>query len=115
MLRAGAFGSVGKTRDEVIVLGSLDGKEWREYEFKGKPGDVNRRPIVSAPYHLRLDWQIWSACDALAAVELLRLRRFAAFQNFQQNPWLLHLVRQIRCSFTHPSRTAADGQIDGER
>jgi hypothetical protein len=33
--------------------------EWREYEFRGKPGDVHRRPPQVAPYHLRLDWLMW--------------------------------------------------------
>ena len=34
---------------------------WREYEFKGKPGDPMRRPPQVAPYHLRLDWLMWFA------------------------------------------------------
>lgn len=55
----GAFGSVTKTRHEVVIEG-FDG-EWREYEFKGKPGDVRRRPGQFAPYHLRLDWLMWFA------------------------------------------------------
>ncbi len=33
--------------------------EWKEYEFKGKPGDPRRTPPTVAPYHLRLDWQMW--------------------------------------------------------
>jgi hypothetical protein len=55
----GAFGSVTKERLEVIVEGSDDGVEWREYEFKGKPGNPRRRPPQVAPYHLRLDWLMW--------------------------------------------------------
>jgi hypothetical protein len=60
----GAFGSVSRQRDEVIVEGTdattLDaGTSWREYEFKGKPGDVRRLPRQFAPYHLRLDWLMW--------------------------------------------------------
>jgi hypothetical protein len=56
----GAFGSVTRIRHEVIVEGAceLDGP-WREYEFKGKPGDPTRRPPQVAPYHLRLDWLLW--------------------------------------------------------
>ncbi|MGW9310271.1 lipase maturation factor family protein [Saccharomonospora azurea] len=60
----GAFGSVTRDRYEVIVEGtdadalSAD-TVWREYEFKGKPGDPYRRPPQVAPYHLRLDWQLW--------------------------------------------------------
>jgi len=59
----GAFGSVGRTRYEVVVEGAADeaaaDDEWREYPFKGKPGDPGRRPPQVAPYHHRLDWQIW--------------------------------------------------------
>jgi Lipase maturation factor len=60
----GAFGTVSRQRDEVIVEGtdasSIDaGATWREYEFKGKPGDVRRLPPQYAPYHLRLDWLMW--------------------------------------------------------
>jgi hypothetical protein len=60
----GAFGSVTRHRDEAIVEGTDDphpGPDtvWREYEFRGKPGDVNRRPPQVAPYHLRLDWLMW--------------------------------------------------------
>lgn len=59
----GAFGTVTKRRIEMVVEGSLtedpeDG-DWREYGFKGKPGDVYRLPRQWAPYHLRLDWLMW--------------------------------------------------------
>ncbi|MEU5841941.1 lipase maturation factor family protein [Rhodococcus sp. NPDC047139] len=62
----GAFGSVTRTRREVIVEGTTDSVAtpatvWCEYEFKGKPGDVRRRPRQYAPYHLRLDWLMWFA------------------------------------------------------
>jgi hypothetical protein len=59
----GAFGTVGRTRYEVVVEGAPDeaaaDDEWREYGFKGKPGDPSRVPRQIAPYHHRLDWQIW--------------------------------------------------------
>lgn len=55
----GAFGSVTKERYEVIVEGSRDGAEWKEYEFRAKPGDPAHRPPQVAPYHLRLDWLMW--------------------------------------------------------
>ena len=62
----GAFGSITRVRYEVIVEGTEDAHigantEWREYEFKGKPGDTRRRPSQFAPYHLRLDWLMWFA------------------------------------------------------
>jgi hypothetical protein len=55
----GAFGSITRERYEVVVEGSLDGVHWREYGFKGKPGDPQRMPRQFAPYHLRLDWMMW--------------------------------------------------------
>jgi hypothetical protein len=60
----GAFGSVTKVRYEVILEGTMDAvpgedADWREYEFKGKPGDPARMPPQFAPYHLRLDWLMW--------------------------------------------------------
>jgi hypothetical protein len=60
----GAFGTVTKQRIEIAVEGTLaaepdDTAEWREYGFRGKPGDVRRIPRQWAPYHLRLDWLMW--------------------------------------------------------
>jgi hypothetical protein len=62
----GAFGGITRVRREVIIEGTDDttiteSTRWREYEFKGKPGDVYRRPPQVAPYHLRLDWLMWFA------------------------------------------------------
>ncbi len=62
----GAFGSVTKERYEVVIEGTDDAvltpqTQWREYEFKGKPTDLKRRPPQIAPYHLRLDWLMWFA------------------------------------------------------
>jgi hypothetical protein len=55
----GAFGSISRTREEVILEGTSDETAWAEYEFKGKPGDVKRLPRQWSPYHLRLDWLMW--------------------------------------------------------
>jgi hypothetical protein len=62
----GAFGSITRTRNEIVIEGTDDAEvgedtAWSEYEFKGKPGDVRRRPPQVAPYHLRLDWLMWFA------------------------------------------------------
>jgi hypothetical protein len=76
----GAFGTVTKDRVEIVVEGSMEDepREWREYEFKGKPGDVRRIPRQFAPYHLRLDWLMWflplgRSLDDWFTVFLLRL------------------------------------------
>ncbi|MHB2015711.1 MAG: hypothetical protein ACYCW6_02065 [Candidatus Xenobia bacterium] len=60
----GAFGSMSRERYEVVLEGTdaADIDEhtpWREYAFKGKPGDPLRRLPQWAPYHLRLDWMMW--------------------------------------------------------
>jgi hypothetical protein len=57
----GAFGSITRTRNEIVIEGTDDAiisstTRWREYEFKGKPGDPS--------YHLRLDWLMWFAAMA---------------------------------------------------
>ena len=33
-------------RPEVVVLGSNDRTNWKEYEFMYKPGQLDRRPPV---------------------------------------------------------------------
>ena len=60
----GAFGSVTRERHEVILEGTTDtvptpATVWKEYGFKGKPGDLYRMSPQVAPYHLRLEWMIW--------------------------------------------------------
>jgi hypothetical protein len=69
----GAFGTVGRVRNEIIIEGSNDGRDWKEYEFLAKPGDPKRRPPFIAPYQSRIDWQMW----------------FAAMEDVRQNPWLI--------------------------
>jgi hypothetical protein len=57
----GAFGSITKTRTEIILEGTLDSNPagesavWLEYEFKCKPGNVTRTPCAITPYHYRLE------------------------------------------------------------
>jgi hypothetical protein len=80
----GAFGSITRTRNEIIVEGTADAvlspqTKWQAYEFKGKPGDPTRMPPLIAPYHLRLDWLMW----------------FAAMSDFRDNPWFVRLVEKL--------------------
>ena len=72
----GLFAVMTTERREIILEGSNDGREWRAYEFKWKPGDVRRAPGFVAPHQPRLDWQMW----------------FAALGTFEQNPWLARLM-----------------------
>jgi hypothetical protein len=80
----GAFGNVSRVRHEVVVEGTTDGvpredSDWREYEFRGKPGDPRHWPRQFAPYHLRLDWMMW----------------FAALSPGYAEPWFGALVERL--------------------
>ncbi|TJZ78479.1 lipase maturation factor family protein [Rhodococcus oryzae] len=93
----GAFGHVTRLRHEVIVEGTVDehltpDTIWEEYEFKGKPGDVRRRPGQFAPYHLRLDWLMWFAAISPSYARAW----FAAFiaKLLENDPATLKLLRR---------------------
>jgi hypothetical protein len=57
----GLFSVMTTSRPEIVIEGSEDGRSWREYEFRFKPGDVTRPPRWAAPHQPRLDWQMWFA------------------------------------------------------
>jgi hypothetical protein len=59
--RYGLFAIMTTWRLEIIVEGSIDGRQWEPYEFKWKPGEVRRPPPWMAPHQPRLDWQMWFA------------------------------------------------------
>jgi hypothetical protein len=92
----GAFGTIGRTRREVVVEGTDDPEVtaktvWKEYEFKGKPGAVRRVPAQWAPYHLRLDWLMWfAAISPHYAYPWLRPFMLRLLQN---DPATLRLLR----------------------
>jgi predicted DCC family thiol-disulfide oxidoreductase YuxK len=71
----GLFAVMTTERDEIVIEGSDDGTEWREYEFRYKPGDLSRRPRWNVPHQPRLDWQMWFA----ALEDPRRLRWFPRF------------------------------------
>ena len=57
----GLFAVMTTKRPEILVEGSDDGRDWRPYRFRWKPGDVDRRPGFTTPHMPRLDWQMWFA------------------------------------------------------
>jgi predicted DCC family thiol-disulfide oxidoreductase YuxK len=57
----GLFAIMTTERDEIVIEGSNDGVDWREYGFRYKPGDLNRTPPWNIPHQPRLDWQMWFA------------------------------------------------------
>lgn len=83
----GAFGTVTKTRYEIVIEGTDDSTissqtRWREYEFKAKPGNPHRRPPQIAPYHLRLDWLMWFAAMLPA-------------YDYMEYPWFVVLIYKL--------------------
>jgi predicted DCC family thiol-disulfide oxidoreductase YuxK len=75
----GLFAVMTTKRDEIVIEGSYDGVEWREYEFRYKPGDVARRPRWNIPHQPRLDWQMW----------------FAALNDPRRLPWFWRFVQRL--------------------
>jgi hypothetical protein len=67
-------------RNEIIVEGSYDGVEWREYEFRYKPGNVTQEPRWNIPHQPRLDWQMW----------------FAALQDPRRLLWFSRFIQRLR-------------------
>jgi lipase maturation factor 1 len=65
----GLFRVMTIERPELILEGSRDGVRWEAYDFRYQPDAVNERPRFVAPFHPRLDWQLWFA--ALAPVQSL--------------------------------------------
>jgi hypothetical protein len=79
----GLFAVITTERPEIIIEGSDDGVNWVRYDFKWKPGAVERAPRFVAPHQPRLDWQMW----------------FAALGYCETNPWLVRfLVRLLEGS-----------------
>lgn len=70
--RYGIFAVMTTTRYEIIIEGSDDQVEWKEYYFFYKPSEVTRRPRRISPYQPRIDWQAW----------------FLPFGVFEEQDWL---------------------------
>jgi predicted DCC family thiol-disulfide oxidoreductase YuxK len=87
----GLFAVMTTERDEIVIEGSYDGAEWREYQFRYKPGDVSRRPSWNIPHQPRLDWQMWFA----ALEDPRRLRWFPSFLQalLENNPTVMTLMQ----------------------
>jgi len=67
----GLFAVMTTERDEIELEGSDDGRSWRAYRFRWKPGPLERAPAFAGPHMPRLDWQMW----------------FAALQGCARVPW----------------------------
>jgi lipase maturation factor 1 len=111
----GLFAVMTVERPELIIEGSDDGKDWREYALPYKPGDLARRPSWVAPHQPRLDWQLWFAAlgppdsspwVGQVCVQLLKGER-SVTALFSRNPFPDHpphymRVIRYRYEFTDP-------------
>jgi len=75
----GLFAVMTTARPEIVIEGSADGKVWREYVFRYKPGPLQRSASWNIPHQPRLDWQMW----------------FAALGGVRENPWILGLMQRL--------------------
>jgi len=75
----GLFAMMTTTRPEIIVEGSDDGTQWKEYEFRWKAGDPSRAPAFVEPHQPRLDWQMW----------------FAALGSYEQDSWFVAFAYRL--------------------
>jgi predicted DCC family thiol-disulfide oxidoreductase YuxK len=75
----GPFAIMTRVRNEIVIEGTTDGREWREYELRYKPGDLSRITGWIIPHQPRLDWQMW----------------FAALSTADRQPWFRNLLARI--------------------
>lgn len=75
----GLFRTMTTERPELVIEGTSDGEQWKEYAFRWKPGDTDRRPGFVQPHMPRLDWLMW----------------FAALDPLSHQHWLGPLVEQL--------------------
>lgn len=77
--RYGIFAVMTTERYEIVIEGSDDGKNWKEYTFRYKPSELDWRPRRIAPYQPRIDWQAW----------------FLPFSYFEDNNWFQNLISRL--------------------
>ena len=55
----GLFSVMSRERLTIVIEGSNDGELWQEYKYRWYPQDEAKGLNFIAPFHPRLDWQIW--------------------------------------------------------
>ena len=78
----GLFAVMTTTRPELIIEGSNDGEDWKEYEFYWKPGNTSTAPKQVAPFQPRVDWQLWFAA-------------LQAERNYPYREWFIRLIENL--------------------
>ncbi len=120
----GPFPIMTTQRDEIVIEGSHGGDVWLAYEFKYKPGDLDKPLSWNMPHQPRLDWQMWFAALRIPSMPFWLDRLLYKLQQgvpdvtelFENNPFSDQPPRYIRMSFyryryTAPSVRASTGQV----
>lgn len=87
----GLFRQMTETRPEIVIEGSVDGKDWQPYELRWKPGDPSRPPGFNTPHQPRLDWQMWF--EALQFERAYQLT--GAVDRRFMSPWFQSLIMRL--------------------
>lgn len=120
----GPFAVMTAERREIVIEGSNDGIDWREYPFRYKPGDPARPLAWVIPHQPRLDWQMWFAALPGGSharwftlfLQHLHDRTPAVISLLESNPFpdggpRLLRAELFRYSFTDVDERRADGRI----
>ena len=89
----GLFRVMTTTRPEITIEGSANGREWKTYTFRYKPGDPAGKPVFLIPHMPRLDWRMW-----FEGLKYERSHRFSIWfvkflgQLFDGNPKVFELM-----------------------
>ena len=75
----GLFRTMTTERLEVVIEGTGNDGQWKDYSFRWKPGALSQRPSFVQPHMPRLDWLMW----------------FAALDPYAHQHWLGSLVEHI--------------------
>jgi hypothetical protein len=104
--RYAKFGTMTTKRWEIIIEGSDDAENWREFEFKFKVGNPAKKPPF-CPLHLPgIDWQIWFLPTRLASgtragwfwklVEAILQNKQAVMELLAPSPFCDHAPKYAR-------------------
>jgi lipase maturation factor 1 len=95
----GLFAVMTTDRPIVIFEGTLDGVEWRAYDFRYQSAEPSRGPSQCFPHMPRLDWMIW----------------FAGLGDFEGNSWIRAVERGLLEARPDVLALFGTDPFDGER
>lgn len=120
----GPFAIMTTRRGEIEIEASMNGRDWYPYEFRYKPGRLDKPLVWLIPHQPRLDWQMWFAALRpgdppywfARLMKGLRDANPAVIALFQKVPFPGLKPRFVRAEFfeyrfTEPGQRKSTGQI----